>query len=96
MWINVNLVDINGRGLAISSKFVFLHIIIRTLILLPYHQQSTILYNSDIRNNVLVSDSHYRNVKDVALVIQQVEGDVTVKGMDIRQINNQAIVIYCK
>ena len=51
---------------------------------------------SDIRNNVLVSDSSYRDIKDLALFIEDVWGDVTVTGMDIRQVTHSAVLIYCK
>ena len=51
---------------------------------------------SDIRNNVLVSESSYRDIKDLALFIEYVWGDVTVTGMDIRQVTSWALFIGCK
>ena len=43
-----------------------------------------------------MGNSSYRNVKDLALFIEDVWGDVTVTGMDINHVTNVAVSIYGK
>ena len=51
---------------------------------------------ADIRNNVLMSNSSFSNIQDLALVIKEVWGDVTVAGMDMSQVSNKGITVYGK
>ena len=84
---------INGKGIYLGSK---LHTYYMPFAASPYsnHIITFLHMISDIRNNVLVSNSSYRDIKEMALFIPYVWGEVTVTGMDIRHVTNSALSIY--